>query len=313
MKDAFRKQKKGGGSGLGTFRSQLTLQMMVLPCMLFLLIFAYVPIAGNVIAFQDFNLSGGLFGSRFIGLAHFREMFADPSFYMAMKNTVILSLLNMLIVFPAPLLFALIVNEIPFLRFKKIVQTSSYLPNFISFAMVASMWIFLLDPKGMVNQSLMVLHLTKHPIEFWTEPGLFRPLSVVIGIWKGVGWGAIIYLAAISGINPDLYEAAKMDGAGRIKRIFYITLPNLIPLFSILFILNVGTLFSGNLDQSVLLGNSFNKETSYVIEYYSLQMGLELTRYSYATAVSFFQSVMAIVLVLIANWFSGKVSGNRLF
>ncbi|MCC3371956.1 sugar ABC transporter permease [Cohnella sp. REN36] len=313
MFGAEKRRTRSRPSTFRAFRSQLPLQLMIWPCMLFLLIFAYIPIAGNLIAFQAFDLSSGLFGSRFVGLANFTEMFSDASFYMAMKNTVILSLLNMLIVFPAPLLFALIVNEIPFLRFKKLVQTSSYLPNFISFAMVASMWIFLLDPKGMVNQSLLLLHLVRHPIEFWTEPGLFRPLSVLIGIWKGVGWGAIIYLAAISGINPDLYEAAKMDGAGRIQRIVRITLPQLIPLFSILFILNIGTLFNGNLDQSVLLGNSFNKETSYVIEYYSLQMGLELTRYSYATAVSFFQSVMAILLVLIANWFSGRVSGNRLF
>jgi putative aldouronate transport system permease protein len=295
------------------FKSQLTLQMMILPSMIFLIIFAYIPIAGNVIAFQQFNLTTGFLKSPFIGLANFTEMFSDPTFYMAMRNTVILSLLNMVIVFPAPLLFALIINEIPFLRFRKFVQTSSYLPNFISFSMVASMWIFLLDPKGMVNQSMLLLNMIQHPIEFWTEPGLFRPLSIMISIWKGVGWGAIIYLAAISGINPDLYEAAKMDGAGRVKRIIHITLPSLIPLFSILFILNIGTLFSGNLDQSVLLGNSFNKETSYVIEYYSLQMGLELTRYSYATAVSFFQSTMAILLVLVANWFSGKVSGNRLF
>ncbi|GGG53510.1 ABC transporter permease [Paenibacillus radicis (ex Gao et al. 2016)] len=295
------------------FKSQLTLQMMILPCMLFLLIFAYIPLAGNIIAFQDFKIISGFTGSEFVGLSNFQEMFSDPTFYMAMKNTVILSLFYLLVVFPAPLLFALLINEIPFVRFRKILQTTSYLPHFISFAMVASMWIILLDSQGVVNQSLLTLQLIQHPIEFWTDPDLFRPLSLLVSIWKETGWGAIIFLAAVAGINPDLYEAAMMDGAGRIKRIIHITLPNLIPLFAILFILKIGTLFTGNLDHSILLGNSFNKESSYVIEYYSLQMGLELTRYSYATAVSLFQAVMSLLLVLFANWFSGKVSGNRLF
>ncbi|MGO4546675.1 ABC transporter permease [Paenibacillus sp. 2TAB23] len=295
------------------FKSQITLQMMILPCILFLIIFAYIPLAGNIIAFQDFKITSGFTGSEFVGFENFAEMFSDPNFYMAMRNTVILSLLYLLVVFPVPLLFALLIHEIPFMRFKKIVQTTSYLPHFISFAMVASMWIILLDNNGMVNQSLLLLDMIRHPIEFWTEPGLFRPLSTLVSIWKETGWSAIIFLAAIAGINPDLYEAATMDGAGRIKKMIHITLPNLVPLFAILFILKIGTLFSGNLDHSILLGNSFNKETSYVIEYYSLQMGLELTRYSYATAISSFQAVMSLVLVLFANWFSGKVSGNRLF
>lgn len=313
MNELGRPRKQMSKHSWKLFKSQLSLQMMILPSMLFLLVFAYIPITGNIIAFQDFRITSGFLGSSFVGLKNFTEMFSDPTFYMAMKNTVILSFLYLVVVFPAPLLFALLMNEIPFLRLKKIVQTTSYLPYFISFAMVASMWIFLLDAKGVVNQSLLLLHLVQHPIEFWTEPGLFRPLSLLVSMWKEVGWGAIIYLAAIAGINPELYEAATMDGANRIKKMTHITLPNLIPLFAILFILKIGTLFNGNLDQSILLGNSFNKETSYVIEYYSLQMGLELTRYSYATAVSSFQAVASLILVLIANWFSGKVSGNRLF
>lgn len=297
----------------GSFASQLPLQLMVWPAMLFLLVFAYVPLAGNAIAFQNFKIIDGFRGSEFVGLANFREMFADPTFYSAMTNTVVLSLFYLIIVFPAPLLLALIINEVPFVRLRKVVQTTSYLPHFISFALVASMWIFLLDAKGGVNQALETLRLVRHPIEFWTEPGLFRPLATLVSLWKEIGWGAIIYLAAIAGIHPDLYEAAKMDGAGRLKRIRHVTLPSLVPLFAILFILKIGTLFNGNLDQSVLLGNTFNKETSYVIEYYSLQMGLELTRYSYATAVSLFQALASIVLVLLANWMSGKASGNRLF
>jgi putative aldouronate transport system permease protein len=311
-----RRRRTGASSGKassGSLGSQLSLQLMVIPGMLFLLVFAYVPLAGNVIAFQNFKIASGFGGSEFVGLANFKEMFSDPTFYLAMKNTIWLSLFYLIVVFPAPLLFALMINEIPFVRLRKVVQTTSYLPYFISFAMVASMWIILLDNKGAVNQTLETLRLIRHPIEFWTEPGLFRPLATLVSLWKEVGWGAIIYLAAIAGVNPDLYEAAKIDGAGRIKRIRHITLPSLIPLFAILFILKIGTLFTGNLDQSVLLGNSFNKDTSYVIEYYSLQMGLELTRYSYATAVSLFQALASIILVLFANWFSGRVSGNRLF
>jgi putative aldouronate transport system permease protein len=313
MKEAMATPNKQGGGTWKKLKSQWTLQLMILPCIAFLIVFAYIPLAGNIIAFQNFKITSGFTGSEFVGLGHFAEMLRDPTFHQAMKNTVLLSLLYLLVVFPMPLLFALLINEIPFRRFRKLVQTTSYLPHFIAFAMVASMWIILLDPKGLVNETMQLLHLIRHPIEFWTEPGLFRPLSTLISIWKETGWGAIIFLAAIAGIQPDLYEAAMIDGAGRIKRILHITLPNLVPLFAMLFILKAGTLFTGNLDHSILLGNSFNKDTSYVIEYYSLQMGLELTRYSYATAVSSFQALMSLLLVLFANWFSGRVSGNRLF
>ncbi|MDI6617810.1 MAG: ABC transporter permease subunit [Clostridiales bacterium] len=300
-------------SNLLSIKRQMPLQAMVLPGIIVLLIFSYLPMFGIIIAFKDFTIAKGFLGSPWVGLKHFISFFTDSTFIMAMKNTVILSLLRLLICFPAPIIFALILNEIPYLRYKKVVQTSSYFPHFIAYVVVAALWSNLLDPRGLVNNFLIGTGLISKPIEFWTDSGKFRILAIIVDIWKEIGWGAIIYIAAIAGINPELYESAKIDGASRIKQIIYITLPSIASTIAIMFILSIGGLFRGNLDQSYLFGNAFNKQTSYIIEYYVLDMGFKTMRYSFATAVNLFQSLISLILLVFANWLSGRISGNRIF
>lgn len=294
------------------FRNQIQLQLMTLPGILFLAIFSYIPMAGILIAFKDYNIGSGFFGSSWAGLKYFRDMFSDPMFMQSAGNTLILSLYNIVIGFPIPIILALILNEIPGRNLKKIIQTSAYLPYFISFVIVASMWITFLDPKGFVNDFLMMTGIIHEPIEFWTEPKYYRMLSTLVNVWKSAGYNAIIYLAAIAGINQEMYEAAYVDGAGRMRRIFNITLPNMSGVISIMFILGIGGLVRGSLDTSVLLGSPFNSSVSYVVEYYTLDMGLNLGRYSFATAVSLFQSVLSLILVFGTNWLTGKINGNKI-
>lgn len=295
------------------FKDQIQLQLMVLPGIIYLIIFAYLPMAGLIIAFQEFRIIRGFGGSPWVGLKQFELMFADPVFWLAVRNTVLLSLVNLAVSFFAPVVLALALNEIPFARFKRIVQTSSYLPYFISWAVVASMWLTLLEPTGLVNSALMQLGIIQKPIGFWTEQDLFRPMAAAVTIWKSAGWGAIIYLAAISQVDQELHEAAMIDGAGRLNRIFHITLPALKPLIAILFILNLGSLVRGNLDLSVLFGNPFNYQASYIIEAYTLDLGFKLTRDSFATAVGLVQSCFSLMLVVAANWAAARFAGTRLF
>lgn len=294
------------------FRRQIELQAMTLPGVVFLLIFAYVPMISLVIAFQDYKITLGYFGSPFVGLKYFREVFSDPQFYPAFKNTVMLSLYGMVLGFPAPIILALTINEIPGTRFKRIVQTGSYLPHFISYVVTAQLWIMFLGRKGFVNDLLVGLGVLESPVLFWTEAQYWRLLATGVNIWKGMGWGAIIYLASIAGINSEMYEAAVIDGAGRLRRIWSITLPNMTGLISVLLILNMGGLVRAGLDTSYLLGNFFTRRTSYVLEYYTLEIGLELGRYSFATAIGLIQSVLSVTLVLLANWVSGKIGGRRI-
>lgn len=294
-------------------RQQLPFQLMVWPGMILLLIFAYTPMMGLVISFQDYAVGVNFWDSPFVGLKHFNEFLRDSTFWMSFKNTIILSLLKMFVVFPMPILLALIINEIPGQKYKKLVQTSSYFPHFIAYVVVAALWINVLDPRGLVNNTLMMLNIVDAPIEFWTDPAKFKLLATLLDIWKNIGWSAIIYFAAITGINSELYKSAKIDGAGRIDQIRFITLPSIASTIIIMFLLSIGGLVSGNLDSSVLLGNPFNKETSYIIEYYTLDMGIKTMRYSFATAVGLFQSIITVTLVIFANIVSRKVSDVSMF
>ena len=286
---------------------------MAIPGILFLVIFMYIPMIGISIAFLDYKITLGYFRSPFAGLKYFIQAFEDPVFFRAFRNTFVLSLYGIVLGFPAPILLALVLNEIPAVKYRRTIQTCSYLPNFISYVVIASMWIMLLDKQGLVNRFLGRLGLIDSPIEFWMTSSYWRPLATGGNIWKGVGWGAIIYLAAIASIDEEMYEAAYIDGAGRLRRIWSITLPNLANIVSVLLILNMGQLVRTGLDTSYLLGNLFTREVSYVIEFYTLEMGLELGRYSFATAIGVMQSVLALTLVLIANWASGKITGKRIF
>jgi len=293
---------------ISRIRGQLVLQAMALTGVAFLVVFAYLPMFGIIIAFKDYKIVSGFLGSPWAGFKHFAAAFNDDRFFMAFKNTIILSFLNTIFVFPAPIFFALVLNELPFRRLKKISQTCSYLPHFISYVVVATLWLTFLDPRGPINSLLVALGIARDAIEFWAEPNLFRPLAVVVTMWQQTGWNAIIFFAAMAGINPELYESAIIDGAGRIRRMVSITLPSIKGTIVILFILRFSNLFRGNFEQSYLLGNIFNKEKSYVLEYFTLDVGLNLMRYSFATAVNLFQSILSLTLLLMINRISKRTT-----
>lgn len=301
-----------------TFMNQLPLQLMVIPSVIFFFIFSYVPMAGLVNSFLDYSLTDGFFGHSWAGLKYFRELFTDPSFFMSLKNTLGMSLIKFVFTFTAPIIFALILNELPFLRLKKLTQTSSYLPHFLSYVIVATLSIIFLDPNGLINNLLIKTHIIGQPIEFLAEPKWFWWIGMVIDCWQETGWNAIIYLAVIVGISPDLYEAATIDGAGRIRRIISITLPSILPTVSILFILNIGNLLGGgpvgsNFNQSFLLGNAFNHSTSYVVQHFIIQEGLNQMRFSFASCASLVLSVVSLIMLLSANKISEKATGKGIF
>lgn len=316
MRDMVVKEAVRRKSGFKRFCRQWELQIMAVPAMLFLLLFCYVPILGNVIAFQDYKILKGVSGSAWIGLKHFREFWADETFWMSLKNTLCMSGYKFAFTYFAPILFAILLNELPFARFKKLTQTASYLPHFLSYVIVASMALILLGPSGVVNREL-ALHSMER-IGFLDNPKLFWSVAVCLDLWKETGWNAIIYLAAISGINPELYEAATIDGATRLQRILHITFPSISWTMLMLFILNFGSLLSGgpvgsNFDQSYMLGNGFNHETSYVLNHYVLDMGMSLMRFSFSTAINMFQSLISVVLLVTANTVVGKLTDASLF
>jgi len=308
MQQAKTKGIRNGGN-------QITLQLMILPALLTILIFSYLPMFGIVIAFKDYNVLDGFFAGKWVGLAHFREMFADERFQSALRNTLGMSSIKLILTFMAPVLFALILNEIPFARYKKWAQTLTTLPHFLSYVIIATLTMIFLDPKGIVNGVLQGLGIIDQPIEFLADPGHFWTLGASLDLWQETGWGAIIYLAAITGINTEIYEAAKVDGAGRLRTIWHINLPAIKGTIMVLLILNIGSIIYGgsNFNQSYLLGNVFNRDTSYVLGYYTLDNGLLQMRYAFATAVDLFQSVVSLVLLLLANWGAKKLNGSNIF
>lgn len=300
------------------FRQQWRLQLMILPAVVFFFVFSYIPLSGLANAFMDYTLTDGFYGHAWAGLTYFKELFADPDFYLAMRNTIGMSLLKFCFTFFAPLLLALILNELPFPRLKKLTQTGSYLPHFLSYVIVATLWMIFLDPRGIVNDLLMQMHLISKPIEFLADSKYFWWIGTLIDCWQESGWNAIIYLAAISGINQDIYEAASVDGAGRLRKIRSITLPSIAWTAGMLFVMNFGNLLNGgpvgsNFNQSYLLGNAFNRETSYVIQTFVINTGLNQLRFSFASAANLILSVLSVGLLVFANKTSDKLFGKSVF
>lgn len=298
------------------FLSQWRLQVMALCGVTALAIFCYVPILWNVIAFQDFNIIKGIQGSAWVGIKHFKAFFADGTFWMAFRNTLGMTGMKFIPNTIAPILFAVMMSELCYPRTKKVVQTLTYLPHFLSYVVVATLVNIILGSRGMVNQILATLGIPA--VSFVDNADAFWALGTFLDLWKETGWNSILYLAAISGIGPELYEAAKVDGAGRIRRIWHVTLPAIRWTFIMILILNMGNLLSGgpvgsNFSQSRLIGNAFNYSKSYIIDTYSLEMGMNNMRYSFATAIGLFQSVISVTLLLVTNKISGNLTGDSLF
>lgn len=277
--------------------------VLLLPMMACFLIFSYAPMYGIIIAFKDYKIKLGIMGSPWTsmnGFKHFYDLFHSYSFTRVLKNTVTLSLLQTLFSFPAPIIFALFLNEIRFVRFKKTVQTISYLPHFISWVILASIFIDFLSPsRGVINAIIKALGGTA--IDFMTEPSWFRPIIIITGIWQGIGWNSIIYLSAISSVNVEQYEAAYIEGSTRFQNMRYITLPSIMPVVSILFIMKMAYILGGSFDQIYNMMNPLTVEVGDIIDTYVYRIGLKEFRYSFSTAVGLFKNVVGLIFVLITN------------
>lgn len=302
-------------------KKQGAIQIFVWAGLLYLVVFNLIPMFGLIMGFKDYSISTGIrgiFTSEWVGLKYFKEFVTDYKFGRLVRNTVALSVLKLIFTFPIPIIFALMVNEIKHMGFKKILQTCSYLPHFISWVIISSISFQFLSKEGIINTLLQTLHLTSEPIKFLTDASKFWGTMVTLDVWKEMGWWTIIFLAAIVGINQDYYEAAQIDGATRLQRIGYITLPCIKSTIVVVLIMTMGNLFGGglsgsNFEQCYLLGNSVNADTSEIIQTYVFDVGLAQGRYAYATAVGMIQSVISLILIFISNFFAKKVSGSGLF
>ncbi len=292
---------------------QLSLQAMLVPALLALFLFSYLPMSGIVISVKEYTLGKSFFAGDWVGLKFFHQVLTDDTFWRAARNTLTISCLHMIFVFPAPVLLALMFNESSLRRIKKFSQTCSYLPNFLSMVVVASFWQLLLGNNGLVNNALKSLHLIDQSIGFWTTPEYYYPLEVLVSLWKSTGWSAIIYFSAITNVSEEVYEAAVVDGAGRFRRMFSIVLPCIIPTVAVNWIMSISGLFRGSFDTSYLLGNAFNRDYSYVLEYYITETGLSRLRYSYATAIGQIQSVVSLILLFSANALSRRFADTSIF
>ncbi|WP_416212724.1 ABC transporter permease [Paenibacillus donghaensis] len=293
---------------------QWDIQLMVIPALLLIFVFSYIPMYGVLMAFQDYNLFEGFWASSWVGFKHFSMFFHSPEFWSIIRNTIIISLLKFVIGFPAPIFLALVLNEVRHMAFKRVIQTVSYLPHFLSWVIVAGFTMSILSTdNGSLNILLQKLHLINEPVGFLGKAEYFWGILVSTNVWKEIGFGSIVYLAAIAGINPSLYEAAAMDGAGRIKQIFMITIPSIIPVISIFMILAIGNLLSAGFEDILLLGsNPVLRDVANVVDTYVYRVGITNQRYSYATAVGLFKAVISVGLLTFANMFARR-SGNSLW
>jgi putative aldouronate transport system permease protein len=277
-----------------------TLYIMLAIPMVMLIIFHYVPMYGILIAFKNFSPGLGIWDSPWNNFEHFKRLFDDFLFLRALQNTVVISLLKLIIVFPAPIIFAILLNEVKNEKFKKVSQSISYLPHFMSWVILSAMVIEVFSPqRGIIN--FFITLVGGDPINFMSDKTSFIPILILTDMWKEVGWGAIIYLASIASIDPQLYEAAEMDGAGRFHKMIHVTLPSIMPMVIILFILRLGSVLNAGFDQILNLYNPLVYEVADIIDTYVYRSGLEQFQFDYATAVGLFKNVVGIILILSAN------------
>jgi putative aldouronate transport system permease protein len=284
--------------------------LLVLP-IVFLLIFRYVPMAGNVIAFRRFRPGGSMFGDEWVGFRYFELFINDPTFWRAFWNTLILGGLALVIVFPLPIILALLFNELRSARFKKIAQSISYLPHFMSIVIVAGMVLQLTSLRGSINQAIEAVG--GEAIPFMQLPQWFPPIYVGSEIWQTVGWGTILYLAALTTIDPALYEAARIDGASRWRQIWHVTLPGIRPTMIVLLILNIGTFMAVGFEKILLLYNPLLYPTADVLSTYLYRVGIISSNFSYATAIGLFEALIGLTLILTANAISRRAVGTSLW
>jgi putative aldouronate transport system permease protein len=295
-------------------RTDYYLYAMLLPCLIYYAIFKFWPMYGLLIAFEKYSIVKGVFGSDWVGLKHFADFFRLPDSWTIIRNTLLLNVYSLAFAFPAPIVLALLLNELRSLVFKRLVQTVSYMPHFISTVVIVGMVVNFLSPStGIVNLLAVKLFGLAEPIFFMSKAEWFRTIYIGSGIWSSIGWGSIIYLAALAGIDPTLHEAAKMDGAGRFQRILHINLPGIMPIVSIMLILAVGDIMEVGVQKIILMYNPLIYDTADVISTYVYRRGLIDVDYSFATAVGLFQSVIGLIMVVSANKLSRRFSETSLW
>lgn len=300
-------------SAWATAWKQRYLLLMLIPAVVSMVVFSYAPMYGIVIGFMNFNIVKPIFDSPWVGFDHFIEFFTSDDFWIVLWNTLGISVLKLAVSFPLAIVFALMINEVRQRLAKRWIQTISYLPHFLSWVVLGGIMINWLSDVGLINQVLLGLGIIQDPVFFLAEPDWFWGLVVISDAWKELGWSAIIYLAAMASIDPELYEAAKIDGAGRFARILHITIPCIAGTIAILFILAVSGLMNSNFDQIFVLKNSMNRDASDVIDIFVYRMGLQSGRFSFATAVGLFKSLIALALLFVANSVTKKIRGSGLF
>lgn len=291
------------------FKKSIPVYVLLLPGILIHLTFHYLPIYGITIAFKDYSPFKGILGSDWVGFKHFIYFLSDDNYWRVMRNTIIINIYHLIFGFPVPILFALFINEIISVRFKKIIQTVSYLPHFISWVVAASMVTTILSPSVGIINSILVKLFGIEPIYFLSKEQYFRPILVISSIWKGFGMSAVYYIASLASIDPALYEAAKIDGAGRLKQTYHVTLPGLRNIITVLLILRVGSMISIGFEQIFLLYNPLLYNVGDVISTYTYRLGLEKTQFSLTSAIGLTQSIVNFILVFSANRLSRYIAG----
>ncbi len=292
-------------------KSNKMIYLMLLPVVAYFVIFKYVPLFGIQIAFKSFSPFKGILGSPWVGLDNFKSFFESYYFVRLLKNTLLISIFDIIAGFPAPIIFALLLNEIRNKRFKSTIQTISYLPHFISTVVVGGMILDFFSRNGVVNNVLNIFGI--ETISFMSSPEWFRPIFIGTNIWQHMGWSSIIYLAALSGVDVQLYEAATIDGANRFKQVIYVTIPSILPTVIIMLILRLGSIMTVGFEKIMLLYNPAIYDTADVISTFVYRKGILESSYSYSTAIDLFNSVINFTLLVLVNKFSKKVSETSLW
>ena len=313
----MKRSKKENNMSVSATRKNLVKQRALLiwaaVFMVYGLVFYYIPLGGWVMAFQNYKPKTGLLHSKFVGLGKFQFLFEDQTFLKVIRNTLGMGILNLVCTFVMAILFAILLNEVRSRLAKKTIQTISYLPHFLSWIIVTGILHDALSANGIINELLVKAHIISSPISFFSVPELFWPIVAFANLWKETGWNAIIYLAAITSIDPSLYEAAAIDGAGRWAKIKYITLPGIRPTIMILLLMNIGNILNAGFEIQYLLGNGLVQSVSQTIDIYVLKWGISQNDFSIGTAAGIFKSLVSIILIVIANQIAKHNGEERLF
>ena len=305
-------EKRKGSAFLTAVKKYKLLYLMILPGLVYFIIFKYLPMGGLVIAFQNYQPFLGITGSEWVGFKHFIRLFTEPTFMMLLRNTLILFALNIVIFFPLPIIVALMLNELKNRHLKNWIQTIVYIPHFMSWVIIVSItYVMVTMDGGIINELLSYFGFEQ--VNFLLNPGWFRPMYIIQIIWREAGWGTIIYLASIAAIDPGLYEAARMDGAGRMRQIWHITLPAIRSVIITLLILKIGSVLDLGFEHVYLMLNSMNRNVAEIIDTYVYTAGLRQGQFSYSTAIGFFKSIIGLIMVMSVNKLSKKMGEEGVY